>query len=231
MPAAIGTMITASTDELLRLIRLLTWLSPAFPTGGFAYSHGLEWGVEAGHVTDEATLRDWVADMLCHGGGRSDAILLCHAYGASPDDLPALCALGVALGFGRERRLETCAQGAAFVQAGAVWGGPRLTVLADAPVPYPVAVAALAADHGIEADLACAAYLQAFAGSLVSAGVRLIPIGQTAGLRVVSLLQPVIAELVEETRHAELDDIGGACFRSDIAALRHETQNTRLFRT
>jgi len=224
-------MTTTTSDALLRLIRLLTWLSPAFPTGGFAYSHGLEWSVEAGDVTDEATLRDWVADVLCHGGGRSDTILLRHAHGASPDDLPALCALGIALGFGRERRLETRDQGAAFARAGAVWGGPRVTVLADASVPYPVAVGALAADHGIEADLACAAYLQAFAGSLVSAAVRLIPIGQTAGLRVVSLLEPVIAELVEETRRTELDDIGGACFRSDIAALRHETQRTRLFRT
>ena len=231
MPAAITTMTTTTTDELLRLVRLLNWLSPAFPTGGFAYSHGLEWAVEAGDVTDETTLRDWVADVLCHGAGRSDAILLRHAHTAAADDLPALCALGVALGFGRERRLETCAQGAAFVRAGGVWGGVRIIGLADLQVPYPIAVGALAADYAIESDLAAAAYLQAFASSFVSAAVRLIPLGQTVGVKVLVALESVIAELVGRTRDVGLDDLGGACFRSDIAALRHEDQRTRLFRT
>ena len=226
---AVGIIIMATTSN--QLLRLLTWLSPAFPTGGFAYSHGLEWSVEAGDVTNEALLRDWIADVLRHGAGRSDAILLRHAHGAGPNDLPALCALGAAIGFGRERRLETCAQGAAFALAGAVWGGARLVALANMQVPYPIAVGALAADHGIQADLTVGVYLQAFASNLVSAAVRLIPLGQTAGLRVVAELEPVIIELVEQTRRAGLDDLGGACFRSDIAALRHETQRTRLFRT
>jgi len=104
-------------------------------------------------------------------------------------------------------------------------------VLFDKEVPYPVAVGALAADHRVGEDHATAAYLQAFAGSLVSAAIRLLPLGQTAGLRVRAMLEPVIAELVQQTRGAGLDDLGGACFRSDIAALRHETQRTRLFRT
>ena len=220
-----------TSDELLRLIRLLTWLSPAFPTGGFAYSHGLEWSIEAGDLTDETTLRDWVADVLRHGAGWTDAILLHRAHAAAADDLTALCALGAALGFGRERRLEICAQGAAFVRAGTVWGGPRITALAAKEVPYPIAVGALAADHGIPSDVAAAAYLHAFASILVTAGVRVIPLGQTAGLRILAMMEPVVTGLVEQTRTAGLDDLGGACFRSDIAALRHETQRTRLFRT
>jgi urease accessory protein len=222
---------TTNTDDLLRLIRLLTWLSPGFPTGGFAFSHGLEWSIEAGDIVDETTLGDWIADVLRNGAGRSDAILLRHAYTADPGELPALCVLGIALGFGRERRLETCAQGSAFIRAGSVWGGPRIVVLFDKEVPYPIAVGALAADHRIGVDHAVAAYLQAFAASLVSAAVRLIPLGQTAGLRVRLALEPVIAELVEQARSDRLDDLGGACFRSDIAALRHETQRTRLFLT
>jgi urease accessory protein len=230
MPKVI-IMTTATSDALLRLIRLLTWLSPGFPTGGFAFSHGLEWSVEVGDVVDETTLGGWVADVLLNGAGRSDAILLRHAYVADLDDLPALCALGTALGFGRERRLETCAQGAAFIRAANVWGGPRISAMSDKDVPYPIAVGTLAADHHIEADFAAAAYLQAFAASLVTAAVRLIPLGQTAGLRVSAMLEPVIVELVQHTCGACLDDLGGACFRSDIAALRHETQRTRLFRT
>jgi urease accessory protein len=223
---------TTTREPLLGVLRLLTWLSPAFPTGGFAYSHGLEWSIEAGDTDDEPNLRDWVVDVLCSGTGWSDAILLRHAHTVYAEDLAGLCALGAALGFGRERRLETCAQGAAFVRAGAVWGGARLAALAgEKQVPYPIAVGALAADQGIEADLATAAYLQAFATSLVSAAIRLIPLGQSAGLRVIAALEPLIAELAGQSRAATLDDLGGACFRSDIAALRHEMQHTRLFRT
>ncbi len=234
MPADIITMtiMTTTDDALPGVLRLLMWLSPAFPTGGFAYSHGLEWSIEAGDVTDEPNLRGWVADVLRSGTGWSDAILLHHAYAPDPTDLAELCALGAVLGFGRERRLETCAQGMAFIRAGAQWRGPRFTALAgEKQVPYPIAVGALAADNGIEADLTTAAYLLALATSLVSAGMRLIPLGQSAGVRVIAALEPLIAELAQDSRAATLDDLGGACFRSDIAALRHETQNTRLFRT
>jgi urease accessory protein len=226
------TIMTTTDDALLGVLRLLIWLSPAFPTGGFAYSHGLEWSVEANDVTDEPNLYDWVADVLRSGTGWSDAILLRHAYAPDPTDLAELCALGAALGFGRERRLETCAQGAAFVRASAVWGGARLAMLTgEKQVPYPIAVGALAADQGIGADLTTAAYLQAFATSLVSAAIRLIPLGQSTGLRVIAALEPLIAELAQASQAATLDDLGGASFRSDIAVLRHETQHTRLFRT
>src|SRR5215472_5679054 len=156
MPKAMTTVTMTNTDNLLRLIRLFAWLSPGFPTGGFAFSHGLEWSIEAGDVVDETTLGDWITDVLCHGAGRSDTILLRHAHAVSLDDLPALCALGTALGFGRERRLETCAQGSAFIRAGSVWGGPRIAVLFDKEVPYPIAVGALAADHRIGVDHAAA---------------------------------------------------------------------------
>lgn len=228
MPAA-AIIISIMTTEVLR--RLLIWLSPAFPTGGFAYSHGLEWAVEDGAVRDEATLTVWVEDLLTHGAGRCDAILLYQAHAAAEDALPGLCALGVATGFGRERRLETVAQGNAFVRAAGVWGGTRIARLTGLDVPYPVAVGAACADHHIAADAAAPAYLQAFAASLISAAVRLVPLGQTAGLRVLVALEPIVAAVAEEAAKAGLDDLGGACLRSDIAALRHETQETRLFRT
>jgi urease accessory protein len=227
MPAGIITMIT--TTEALRL--LLTWLSPAFPTGGFAYSHGLEWAVEAGDVVDEPGLQSWLHDLLLHGAPWSDCILLRHAHAAEPDDLAALCELGTALAFGKERRLETVAQGTAFVRAVTIWGGARIARLVGRDIPYPVAVSAAAADNAIAAELVAAAYLQAIATNLVSAGVRLIPLGQTAGLRVLAALAPVLSQVTETTATATLDDIGTACFRADIAALRHETQHTRLFRT
>ncbi|MBV9748335.1 MAG: urease accessory protein UreF [Acetobacteraceae bacterium] len=210
------------------LLRLLTWLSPAFPTGAFAYSHGLEWAVEAGDVRDEGALREWLQDVLGHGAGWSDAILLRHAWRA-PDAaaLAKVAELAAAISPSRERRQETLDQGDAFLRAAAPWGMPRIAGRAA----YPVAVGAVAAMHGVPEDAACAGFLQAFAANLVSAAVRLVPLGQSAGLRVLARLEPIVLGVADSTRDAGLDDLGGACFRSDIAAMRHETQYTRLFRT
>lgn len=213
------------------LLRLLTWLSPAFPTGAYAYSHGLEWAVEAGDIRDEAGLLGWATDVLAHGSGRHDAILLRHAHRAT--DLADLAELAAAAQPCRERRDEALAQGDAFAIAARVWGAPLLDRLQSAglPVAYPIAVGALARAQGVGEDPAALALLHAFAANLVSAAVRLVPLGQTAGLRTVAALEPVLASIAAQTRHASLDDLGGACFRSDIAAMRHETQHTRLFRT
>jgi len=208
------------------ILRLLTWLSPAFPTGAYAYSHGLEFAVADGDVTDGVTLRAWLEDLLLLGPGRSDTILLRHAHraAADPERLAEIAELAAALAPGRERRAETLGLGAAFATAAAPWGGV-------APAAYPVAVGALAGRSDIFADDAATAYLQAFVANLVVAAVRLVPLGQSAGLVVLAALEPTMLAVLEDTKNAGLDDLGGACWRSDIAAMRHETQYTRLFRT
>jgi urease accessory protein len=210
-------------------LRLLAWLSPAFPTGAYAYSHGLEWAVESRDVTDEATLRDWLTDALMHGSGRNDAILLRHAHRGAGDGvaLAEIAELAAAVVASRERQAETLDQGSAFVLAAAAWHPPALPVR----VAYPVAVGALAGAHGIAEDAVAAAYLQSFAANLISAAVRLVPLGQSAGLRVLASLEAVVLRVAEATRGATLDDLGGCTFRSDIAAMLHETQYTRLFRS
>lgn len=206
---------------------LLTWLSPAFPIGAFAYSHGLESAIDADDIDDETTLAAWIADILRHGSGRADAILLRHAHRARDEaSLRALSDLAEAAQPGRERRDETMGQGTAFALAGQVWGGGL-----DGRVAYPVAFGALARAHDVAEDAATSGYLHAFASNLVSAAVRLVPLGQTAGLRTVAALAPNIEAIAAATRTATLDEIGGACFRADIAAMRHETQYTRLFRS
>jgi urease accessory protein len=233
------------------LLRLLAWLSPAFPTGGFAYSHGIEWAVEAGDITDETNLRDWLTDVLAHGAGRSDAILLHHAHRAAfdADALAAVAELAEAAGPCRERRKETLDQGNAFILAVAAWS-PHPQPLptrgrgdsAASPSPlvgegrgggmaYPVAVGALAGQHGIDAHAAACAYLQAFTANLISAAVRLVPLGQSAGLRVLAALEKTLLQTATDAAQASLDDIGGCAFRSDLAAMRHESQYTRLFRS
>ena len=211
------------------LTRLLIWLSPAFPTGAFAYSHGLEWAVETGDVANESTLEAWLADILSHGAGRTDTILLRHAHRAATDftALAAIAELALATASGRERHNEALAQGQAFVLAAAPWTMPPV----PHETPYPVAVGALTGAHGIPEDDTAAAYLQAFATNLISAAIRLVPLGQNAGLRVLAALESVILAAAAESKTATLDDLGGCAFRSDLASLRHETQYTRLFRS
>jgi urease accessory protein len=217
------------------LLRLLAWLSPAFPTGGYAWSHGIEWAVETNEVRDGATLRAWVEDVLRHGGGHNDAIILRHAHRAAGgvDGLAGIAELALASQPSRERRAESVGQGNAFLAAATAWRPRTLRALADrvGDLPYQVAVGALAGAQGIPQDDVVLAFLQAFAANLISAAVRLVPLGQSTGLAVLAALEPAILAVAEATANKTLDDIGGACFRSDIAAMRHETQYTRLFRS
>ena len=217
------------------LLRLLAWLSPAFPTGGFAWSHGIEWAVEAGNVTDTASLRVWLEDVLRHGSGHNDAVLLRHAHRAARDldRLAEIVELALAAQPARERRAESIGQGNAFVLAAAAWDAAPLPALAArvGDIPYAVAVGALAGAQGVAEEDAALGFLQAFAANLISAAVRLIPLGQSAGLAVLAGLAPTLLGVAAATRTATLDDLGGACFRADLAAMHHETQYTRLFRS
>jgi len=226
----ITTMTSIGMNDAA-LLRLLAWLSPAFPTGGFAWSQGVEFAVETGDIGDEATLRAWLEDVLRHGAGRADAIVLRHAHAAQGDAvaLTEVAQFARALQPARERLAETLGQGNAFVLAAAPWGAVALAGFSD--LPYPVAVGALAGAHAIAADAACAGFLQSVTANMISAAVRLVPLGQTAGLRVLAALESDFLAVAAQTRGAPLDDAGGACWRADLAAMRHETQYTRLFRS
>jgi urease accessory protein len=244
-PATITTSTDMSMDTTAAEVDggsplpLLIWLSPGFPVGAFAYSHGLEWAVEAGDVVDAPTLEAWLADLLEFGAPRADALLFSAAFRAArAADWPALDeanALGVALGASAERRLETTAQGAAFVAAArAAWDCEPLRRLDQAPdrrFAYPIVVAAAASGHGMPLDASLEAFALAQIASLVSAALRLGVIGQSDGQKILAALLPSIRALARAAKGAGLADLGGAAFRSDIAAMRHETQYSRLFRS
>jgi len=230
-----------SEDTLVgrHLYRLMAWLSPSYPIGAFSYSGGLEWAVDSGDISDADSLHAWLRVVIAHGGGFCDAVLFAHAHRAarSCDDeaLFATAELAGALSPSRERHLETSAQGQAFIDVTrAAWPCgtlDRLLTIWAGPYAYPVAVATAAAGHGIGVSAALPAYLHALAANLVSAGVRLIPLGQTDGQRILARLETVIGATVARAMATPLDDIGGAAFRADLASLRHETQYTRLFRS
>jgi urease accessory protein len=221
------------------LYRLMTWMSPAYPVGAFSYSSGIEWAVEAGDIASAQTLCTWLATMIRQGSVFCDAALFAHAHRAAAAGhdtaLAAVAELAAALAGSKERFLETTAQGQAFRDiTRAAWPIPALDRLAaawDGPLAYPVVVATACAGHGIALVPAVGAFLHSVVSNLVSAGVRLIPLGQTDGQRVVAALEADIAQAAARARTIAFDEIGSTAPRADIGAMRHETQYTRLFRS
>ncbi len=266
------------------LQKLLTWLSPAFPVGAFAWSAGLETAIAERRVFDAAGLRDWIEGLLAHGGLRTDAILLAHAHravcgatptpdpssqgrgqpsrspvtiaateiaapsppsplrggvgGGGPSDihdqsenaLTALTELALALTPASERQKETLSTGDAFIAAARAWPSDVYARLPD-PCPYPIAVGAIAAAHGVGLEHTLLGFLTAALQSQVSVAVRLVPLGQTDGLAVIAALEPAVAALAATAATAALDEIGGIAYAADIAQMRHETLQPRIFRS
>jgi urease accessory protein len=241
-----ATIMPMNEDsELADLVApiLMTWLSPAFPVGGFAFSHGLEWAFEAGYLSNRADLQAWLEALLKHGSGRNDAVFLKAAWvaGNHQDNsvtghpLADVIALSAAMQPSSERNLEATVQGGAFHKAiCASWPHPALLALPEplaSKLTYPVAIGMAAAAHGLPLAATLSAFLQAFTANLVSASVRLGIVGQTDGQRVMAALLPVMILVTNEASQSCLDDLGGSCLRADMASLHHETQYSRLFRS
>jgi len=224
-------------------LALFAWLSPAYPVGAFAYSHGLEWAVECGDVSDGASLQNWLEQILEYGSGRNDALLFAAVWRAvQAQDMAQdmarvreIAELAAALTPSRERRLESLQQGAAFRDAtSAAWPHPLFAQACEAmgaQAPYVVCFAAAVGAHGLPLRPALEGFLAAFAANLVSAAVRLSLVGQTEGQSVLARLAPLAARVAQEGEAGDLDDLGGSAFRVDLASLRHETQYSRLFRS
>lgn len=226
--------MTTTTD----LYRLLAWFSPSYPIGAFSYSHGVEYALEAGWVKDAGTLSDWIGHILRHGAGWLDAVLLKEAYRAGGDlnRLDELADLALAWRGTAETALESAQQGGSFLSVTrAAWGHEMLDAFAvrrgERAVPLCVAIGVAAQAHELELPMVMAAYLHAFAASLVSAAVRLIPLGQTDGQRSLRALMPVVDSVVPCALTCDLEHCGTAAMMVDMSSMKHETQYTRLFRS
>ena len=235
----ITSMAMNTEPDGATLLRLQSWLSPAFPIGGYSYSHGLEYAFEAGLIDDAGAVTDWLAADLEFGSGRVDAMLLL-ATGRACDDAAILetAELARALRGSAELALESTQQGRAFLTAVArVWPRPELTRLADLlreaglTPALPVAVGLVCRAHGIDAAGALPLYLQSWVANLVHAAVRLIPLGQTDGLGILQRLEAVVLRTAAAAVSADPDDLGSAALVVDWASMQHETQTTRLFRS
>ncbi len=224
----------AVTDDrdLQALLRLMAWLSPAFPVGSFAYSGGLERAVHDDLVCDSVGLGDWISALIQNGAVWNDAVLLVEAHRAGSDinRLAAVAELAEALAGSKERHNETMLLGDAFLLAASAWPHEIFSTL-PARMAYPVAVGAVAGAHGIAAEKAAAAFLHALASQMVSAGIRLGVSGQKDGVAILARLEGLFADVARRAAQSSLDDLGAATVQADIASLRHETQGTRLFRS
>jgi urease accessory protein len=215
----------------LGMLRLMTWLSPAFPVGAFSYSHGLEYAVHDGAVAARRDLAEWIEDLIVAGSLWNDAVLLVEAWSAAAaGDQPRLrrtAEWGEAMAVSAERQLETLDQGRAFHIAAKPW----TKMPNDLSMPYPVAVGTTAAAMNVGREAACAAYLHACAANLVSAGIRLIPLGQSEGTTIMASLEVPIIASARKAAQSSLADLGSASFAADMASMRHETLAVRLFRS
>jgi urease accessory protein len=213
-----------STEGEAALLALAQWLSPAFPLGSFAYSHGLETAVGEGRVTTATALEDWLRHVLRFGAGRADAILLHAALrGEDPDGLADLAR---ALAAGAERLRETEEQGAALARTVNALAGRS-----DPPRPLPVALGVAARPLELPPVRVAAFYLHAFAANLASCATRFVPLGQTEAQAVLARLAPEIAALAAQTEGVAPERIAGAAFGADLDAMAHETLEVRIFKT
>jgi len=226
--------------EPTALFRLLGWLSPSFPVGAFAYSHGLESAFERGVVVDRATLVDWLEGLLAFGSARCDAGLVACAHRATVEDdvdaLAEVASLAAALFGAPELARESFQQGNAFWSTiGTTWPHPRLAAFGSAlpagRIAYPVAIGVAAAVHGIDRGATCLAHLHGFVANAVSAAIRLGMLGQTDGQRVIHACEGAVVEAARQAESARLEALGSASLALDLFALDHETQTTRLFRS
>lgn len=204
------------------LLMLLNWMSPTFPIGSFAYSHGLEQAIADGRINTQTDVEAWIADLLRSGSGWNDALLFAQCWQSNPN------ALALALAGSAERYTETTQLGRNFNIAASVWTREEQKCVEMA---YPVAAGLACVRMGLTQDQALAAFLQGFCSALVSVVVRLVPPGQTAGLKVLCNLASLISATAQRATHATLDDLGTNCTAADIAAMNHEALEPRIFRT
>ncbi|MEO3386989.1 urease accessory protein UreF [Mesorhizobium sp. CAU 1741] len=228
------TSFTTTTEHAgeAALLRLMAWLSPAFPVGSFSYSHGLERAVHDGQVQDAASLADWIDALLICGSAWNDAVVLAESWrkagsGTTPHDEAELAQ---AMAGSLQRHRESTLQGNAFLKAAASWGGGIRDELPE-DCPYCVAVGALAGYHGIDLETTLAAFLQAFATNQLQAAIRLSVIGQGDAVATLARLERPIIETAARAAASTLDDLGSATILAEIAAMKHETLYSRLFRS
>jgi urease accessory protein len=221
----------------LNFLSLLQLASPGLPVGAYSYSEGLEMLVEKGIISDSASLKHWLEAELRYGAIRLDAAVMVRAaQSANVDNITKLCYWNVWLSAARETqelRTSSWQMGRSLSQLlGKLQ--PEIMPVVNAvgePCNYAIAFGMAAAHWQINIQAALLAYLHSWASNLMTAGVKLIPLGQTAGQELLLDLQPLIITAVSEILALEDDQLSCCSWGLSLASMQHETQYTRLFRS
>lgn len=222
-------MTTDMTNDSQSVLRLMTWLSPVFPTGGFSYSHGLESAIDDEYITNREDLSNWLQTLVAHGSIWNDCVLLVESgrqirHTKNVDE----CAqLACSMAGSYERHLESTAQGRAFIDASGEWMDIELPVIC----PLSVAVGAVASANDISFETTLIAFLQAFVSNQVQSALRLMALGQKNGVWVQKQLEDIILLTAKRAANSSLDDLGSATVIAEITSMRHETLLSRIFRS
>lgn len=230
MRAARITTTMIDPSALTASMRLAYWLSPAFPTGAFAYSHGLEFAFETGLIKTREGFKNWLRIVLEEGTGWSDAALCSLSWRADGDSaaLQHLSDFGLSLAGSSERLKETTEQGTAFLKAASFWA---LQTHLPERTPLPICIGAATRDAGMDHVAVLSLYLSSTLTNLVQAALRMGRFGQDDGVAIAAALEPVIIAQAIKASTATLDDIYSATVIADLAAIEHETLPTRVFAT
>lgn len=219
------------------LLYLLQLVSPALPVGAYSYSEGLEILVEQGRISDRHTLQNWLSQELRDGSIRIETAILWRAYHClTRSDLVGLNYWNQWLSATRETRelrQQNWQMGQSLCRLLAELSPGLRPQLENIGLPCNFAIAFALASHdaAITPETALVGYLYSWSANLISAGVRLIPLGQTEGQQIQRSLYPCLIATVQEISQLTDDDLGSCSWGLSLASMTHETQYTRLFRS
>ena len=201
---------------------LFSWFSPNFPIGSFNFSHGLEAAVEMKFIHDSFTLENWISNLITDGSGKTDVILLSNAYrGKNINELAlALCP-------SKERWIESIKLGKSFSKN--IRDNWSYNIEDD--LTFPVALGKAGSFFSIPLDQLLIIFLQSFASNLITFGIKHIPLGQSAGQKILINLIPVIQAQSMKYKNYDITDIGSSAFISDLASMYHENLKNRIYQT
>jgi len=201
---------------------LFSWFSPNFPIGSFNFSHGLEAAVEMKFIHDNFTLENWISNLITDGSGKTDIILLSNAYrGKNINELAlALCP-------SKERWIESIKLGKSFSKN--IRDNWSYNIEDD--LAFPVALGKAGSFFSIPLDQLLIIFLQSFASNLITFGIKHIPLGQSAGQKILINLIPVIQAQSMKYKNYDITDIGSSAFISDLASMYHENLKNRIYQT
>ncbi|MEB3181299.1 MAG: urease accessory protein UreF [Nostocaceae cyanobacterium] len=223
--------------EPIQHLCLLQLASPALPVGAYSYSEGLETLVDSGTINSEGSLKHWLEAELRYGAIRLEAAVMVRAYHALvEDDLPALSYWNAWLSAARETeelRNSSWQMGRSLMRLlGELQ--PQIMPIINTignPCNYAIAFGIASASWQINISLALLGYLHSWATNLITAGIKLIPLGQTAGQKLLLDLQANLIATVEEVIGLDDDDLSCCSWGLSLASMKHETLYTRLFRS